>query len=144
MERAWLSVKRMASERSVAAGGAPLSRKESVEEPRKAKEEEKKEEAGKEAKPESESEDEDQDEILEESPCGRWQKRREQVRRTAPMVVMETMAVVQVRQRDVPGIDAAYLAMDTETGNEVVWNEVQFSERKNFRLQEVRSSESFH
>lgn len=27
--------------------------------------------------------------------------------------------------------------MDTEEGVEVVWNEVQFSERKNFKLQEV-------
>lgn len=58
--------------------------------------------------------------ILEESPCKRWSKRRE-----------------QVKQRDVPGIDFAYLAMDNETGNEVVWNEVLFSERKNFRAQEV-------
>lgn len=61
--------------------------------------------------------------ILEESPCKRWSKRRE-----------------KVKQRDVPGIDAAYLAMDNETGNEVVWNEVLFSERKNFREQEVPSS----
>ena len=29
-----------------------------------------------------------------------------------------------MQQRDVPGIDAAYLAMDTEEGMEVVWNEV--------------------
>lgn len=42
----------------------------------------------------------------------------------------------QVEQRDVPGIDSAYLAMDTEEGVEVVWNEVQFSERKNFKAQE--------
>ncbi|XP_002739748.1 nuclear receptor-binding protein-like [Saccoglossus kowalevskii] len=65
-----------------------------------------------------ESEDE---EVLEESPCGRWQKRRE-----------------EVTQRDVPGIDVAYLAMDTEEGVEVVWNEVQFSERRNFKAQEEK------
>lgn len=35
-----------------------------------------------------------------------------------------------------PGIDNAFLAMDTEEGVEVVWNEVQFSERKNFKAQE--------
>ena len=29
-----------------------------------------------------------------------------------------------------PGIDAAYLAMDTEDGVEVVWNEVRYSNRK--------------
>lgn len=66
-----------------------------------------------------EEESEDESEILEESPCGRWQKRRE-----------------EVNQRNVPGIDNAYLAMDTEEGVEVVWNEVMFSERKNFKLQE--------
>ncbi|EFX64612.1 hypothetical protein DAPPUDRAFT_266093 [Daphnia pulex] len=45
-----------------------------------------------------------------------------------------------VQQRDVPGIDAAYLAMDTEEGVEVVWNEVRFSERKNFKAQEEKIS----
>lgn len=44
---------------------------------------------------------------------------------------------LKVNQRNVPGIDNAYLAMDTEEGVEVVWNEVMFSERKNFKLQEV-------
>uniref|UniRef100_A0A8R1I5V9 Protein kinase domain-containing protein n=1 Tax=Caenorhabditis japonica TaxID=281687 RepID=A0A8R1I5V9_CAEJA len=62
----------------------------------------------------------------EESPDKRWSKRRE-----------------QVKQRDVPGIDVAYLAMDNETGNEVVWNEVQFSERKNFRAQEEKINAVF-
>ncbi|XP_075970011.1 MLF1-adaptor molecule [Anticarsia gemmatalis] len=68
---------------------------------------------------ESGEDSEDESEILEESPCGRWLKRRE-----------------EVEQRDVPGIDCANLAMDTEEGVEVVWNEVQFSERKNFKSQE--------
>ncbi|KAM9704167.1 nuclear receptor-binding protein isoform 1-T1 [Menidia menidia] len=68
-----------------------------------------------------EEESEDESEILEESPCGRWQKRRE-----------------EVNQRNVPGIDNAYLAMDTEEGVEVVWNEVMFSERKNFKMQEEK------
>ncbi|XP_056633845.1 nuclear receptor-binding protein homolog [Diorhabda carinulata] len=70
---------------------------------------------------ESGEDSEDESEILEESPCGRWLKRRE-----------------EVEQRDVPGIDSAYLAMDTEEGVEVVWNEVQFSERKNFKNQEEK------
>jgi len=43
----------------------------------------------------------------------------------------------------VPGIDASYLAMDTEEGVEVVWNEVQFSERKNFKSQEEKISQVF-
>ena len=43
----------------------------------------------------------------------------------------------QVTQRDVPGIDEAFLAMDTEEGVEVVWNEVKFSQRKSYKAQEV-------
>lgn len=42
-----------------------------------------------------------------------------------------------MNQRNVPGIDAAYLAMDTEEGVEVVWNEVMISQRKNFKPLEV-------
>lgn len=49
----------------------------------------------------------------------------------------------QVEQRDVPGIDCAYLAMDTEEGVEVVWNEVQFSERKNYKAQEDKIRQVF-
>lgn len=70
-------------------------------------------------KSESCDDSEDESENLEESPCGRWLKRRE-----------------EVQQRDIPGVDSAYLAMDTEEGVEVVWNEVKFSERKNFKAQE--------
>lgn len=51
--------------------------------------------------------------------------------------------LLQVEQRDVPGIDSAYLAMDTEEGVEVVWNEVQFSERKNFKAQEEKIQQVF-
>ncbi|XP_014244084.1 nuclear receptor-binding protein homolog isoform X2 [Cimex lectularius] len=75
---------------------------------------------------ESGEDSEDESEVLEESPCGRWLKRRE-----------------EVEQRDVPGIDSAYLAMDTEEGFEVVWNEVQFSERKNFKSQEEKIQQVF-
>ncbi|CAI5438584.1 unnamed protein product [Caenorhabditis angaria] len=74
----------------------------------------------------SDSDGDAAEDILEESPDKRWSKRRE-----------------QVKQRDVPGIDVAYLAMDNETGNEVVWNEVQFSERKNFRAQEEKINAVF-
>ncbi|KAB7496148.1 Nuclear receptor-binding protein, partial [Armadillidium nasatum] len=48
-----------------------------------------------------------------------------------------------VQQRDVPGIDMAYLAMDTEEGMEVVWNEVRFSERRNFKAQEEKIQRIF-
>ncbi|XP_076036281.1 MLF1-adaptor molecule isoform X2 [Oratosquilla oratoria] len=75
---------------------------------------------------ESGEDSEDESEILEESPCGRWSKRRQ-----------------EVQQRDVPGIDAAYLAMDTDEGMEVVWNEVKFSERRNFREQEEKIRQVF-
>lgn len=76
--------------------------------------------------PESADESDDESEVLEESPCGRWQKRRE-----------------EVEQRDVPGIDNAFLAMDTEEGVEVVWNEVQFSEKKNFKSQQDKIRQVF-
>jgi len=78
--------------------------------------------------PESEGDEseEDESEILEESPCGRWIKRRE-----------------EVSYRDVPGIDCAYLAMDTEEGVEVVWNEAMFSEAKKFKAQEDKLKSVF-
>ncbi|XP_054153559.1 nuclear receptor-binding protein-like [Oppia nitens] len=69
---------------------------------------------------------EEENEILEESPCGRWLKRKE-----------------EVEQRDIPGIDATYLAMDTDEGVEVVWNEVRFSERKIFKTKEETINEVF-
>ena len=43
----------------------------------------------------------------------------------------------QLSQRNAPGIDSSYLAMDTEEGVEVVWNEVMFSERKSWKSKEV-------
>jgi len=77
--------------------------------------------------PESEGdESEDESEILEESPCGRWLKRME-----------------EVKYRDVPGIDCAYLAMDTEEGVEVVWNEAMFSETKKFQAQQDKLKSVF-
>lgn len=48
-----------------------------------------------------------------------------------------------MQQRDVPGIDAAYLAMDMEDGVEVVWNEVLFSERKYLKGQEDKIRQVF-
>ncbi|XP_028817395.1 nuclear receptor-binding protein 2-like [Denticeps clupeoides] len=73
-----------------------------------------------------EEESEDESEILEESPCGRWQKRKE-----------------QVSQGNVPGIESAFLAMDTEEGVEVVWNEVVFSDRKVFKALEEKIKDMF-
>ena len=53
------------------------------------------------------------------------------------VIKKRSVVVIKVMQRDVPGIDHSFLAMDTEEGVEVVWNEVQFSERKSFKSQEV-------
>jgi nuclear receptor-binding protein len=50
---------------------------------------------------------------------------------------------LKVEQRNIPGIDATYLAMDTEEGVEVVWNEVRFSERKVLQNSETPISEVF-
>ena len=61
-------------------------------------------------------ESDDDNEEVEVSPDQRWSKRNE-----------------QVTQRDVPGIDQAFLAMDTEGGIEVVWNEIILSGGKKIR-----------
>ncbi|XP_057292067.1 nuclear receptor-binding protein-like isoform X2 [Hydractinia symbiolongicarpus] len=66
--------------------------------------------------PDTESDD---DEVVETSPCGRWEKHKK-----------------ELSQRNVPGIDSSFLAMDTEEGVEVVWNEVRFSERKSWKNKE--------
>ena len=50
----------------------------------------------------SQDTDDDETETTEESPCGRWLKRRE-----------------EIKYRDVPGIDTSFLAMDSEEGVEV-------------------------
>ncbi|MGH0135892.1 UNVERIFIED_CONTAM: hypothetical protein FKN15_026579 [Acipenser sinensis] len=73
-----------------------------------------------------EEESEDESEMLEESPCGRWQKRKE-----------------QVNQGNVPGMESAFLAMDTEEGVEVVWNEVQFSDKMIFKAHEEKIKDMF-
>ncbi|XP_017465891.1 PREDICTED: nuclear receptor-binding protein homolog [Rhagoletis zephyria] len=75
---------------------------------------------------ESGDDSEDESEILEESPCGRWLKRRE-----------------EVDQRDVPGIDCVHLAMDTEEGVEVVWNEVQYANLQELKSQEEKMRQVF-
>ncbi|KAM4865219.1 LOW QUALITY PROTEIN: nuclear receptor-binding protein 2 [Thomomys bottae] len=75
---------------------------------------------------EREDESEDESDILEESPCGRWQKRRE-----------------QVNQGNMPGIQSTFLAMDTEEGVEVVWNELHFGNRKAFAAHEEKIQTMF-
>lgn len=76
--------------------------------------------------PRESGEESEEDEIIEESPCGRYSKRLE-----------------VVDQRDVPGIAGAYLAMDTEEGVEVVWNELRFSSARHFRTEEAKYREMF-
>uniref|UniRef100_A0A8D3E6V7 Nuclear receptor binding protein 2 n=1 Tax=Scophthalmus maximus TaxID=52904 RepID=A0A8D3E6V7_SCOMX len=49
----------------------------------------------------------------------------------------------QVSQGNVPGVESASLAMDTEEGVEVVWNEVLFSDKKVFKAQEEKIKEMF-
>ncbi|XP_029779525.1 nuclear receptor-binding protein 2 isoform X1 [Suricata suricatta] len=75
---------------------------------------------------EREDESEDESDILEESPCGRWQKRRE-----------------QVNQGNMPGVQSTFLAMDTEEGVEVVWNELDFGDRKAFAAHEEKIQTMF-
>ena len=78
-------------------------------------------------------EEEDEPVYIESSPCSRWQKRRETVGVLVfsfDFLELVCSFFLSVAQRDIPGMDASYLAMDTEEGVEVVWNEVLFSERK--------------
>ncbi|KAG7269566.1 hypothetical protein CRUP_029835 [Coryphaenoides rupestris] len=48
-----------------------------------------------------------------------------------------------VSQGNVPGVESASLAMDTEEGVEVVWNEVLFPDKKVFKSQEDKIKEMF-
>jgi hypothetical protein len=68
----------------------------------------------------TDEEDEEENEVVEESSDGRWSKRND-----------------PVSQRDVPGIDYAFLAMDTEYGFEVVWNEIKLSGGKKFKKENL-------
>lgn len=43
-----------------------------------------------------------------------------------------------MNQGNMPGIQSTFLAMDTEEGVEVVWNELHFGDRKAFSAHEVR------
>lgn len=53
------------------------------------------------------------------------------------MTLKVPVCPLQVSQGNVPGVESASLAMDTEEGVEVVWNEVLFSDKKVFKAQEV-------
>lgn len=44
---------------------------------------------------------------------------------------------LQVNQGNMPGIQSTFLAMDTEEGVEVVWNELLFTDKKAFKAHEV-------
>jgi len=93
-------------------------------------------------------EEDDEPVYIEISPCSRWQKRRETVNNKRMSFFflsffLSFLKKFQVAQRDIPGIDASYLAMDTEEGVEVVWNEVLFSERKISDSQHVCSKKKF-
>ncbi|XP_058035073.1 nuclear receptor-binding protein 2 isoform X2 [Ahaetulla prasina] len=74
----------------------------------------------------AQEESEDESEVLEESPCGRWQKRKE-----------------QVNQGNMPGLQSTFLAMDTEEGVEVVWNELQFIDKAAFTVHEEKIKVTF-
>lgn len=83
------------------------------------------------------SDGDDPDQIVETSQNERWQKINTTVRgvvascwpKRAEGIFLFNAHLLQVT-RNVPGIDSAHLAMDTEEGVEVVWNEVCYSNRK--------------
>uniref|UniRef100_A0AAX7T363 Serine-threonine/tyrosine-protein kinase catalytic domain-containing protein n=1 Tax=Astatotilapia calliptera TaxID=8154 RepID=A0AAX7T363_ASTCA len=57
--------------------------------------------------------------------------------------VCVSVCPLQVSQGNVPGVESASLAMDTEEGVEVVWNEVLFLDKKVFKAQEEKIKEMF-
>ena len=91
--------------------------------------------------PDNDSDDDDDDEddedVIEESPCGRYSKKETKKQKDSMNKVQiccrNNKRREVVKYRDVPGIDTAYLAMDTEEGVEVVWNEAVFSGSKKFK-----------
>lgn len=76
--------------------------------------------------PRESGEESEEDEMIEESPCGRWSKRLE-----------------NIDQRDVPGIAGAYLAMDNGEGVEFVWNELLFTSARHLKNDEAKYHEMF-
>uniref|UniRef100_A0A452SJG6 Serine-threonine/tyrosine-protein kinase catalytic domain-containing protein n=1 Tax=Ursus americanus TaxID=9643 RepID=A0A452SJG6_URSAM len=49
----------------------------------------------------------------------------------------------QVNQGNMPGVQSTFLAMDTEEGVEVVWNELHFGDRKAFAAHEEKIQTMF-
>uniref|UniRef100_A0A8D0EVJ2 Nuclear receptor binding protein 2 n=1 Tax=Strix occidentalis caurina TaxID=311401 RepID=A0A8D0EVJ2_STROC len=49
----------------------------------------------------------------------------------------------QVNQGNMPGIQSTFLAMDTEEGVEVVWNELLFTDKKAFKAHEEKIKTMF-
>lgn len=55
-----------------------------------------------------------------------------------PPVLTDGTPPPQVHQGNMPGLQNTFLAMDTEEGVEVVWNELDFADLKAFKAHEVR------
>nr|XP_025044996.1 nuclear receptor-binding protein 2-like [Pelodiscus sinensis] len=53
------------------------------------------------------------------------------------------MCASQVNQGNMPGIQSTFLAMDTEEGVEVVWNELHFTDKKAFKAHEEKIKTMF-
>uniref|UniRef100_A0A8C8RZ49 Protein kinase domain-containing protein n=1 Tax=Pelusios castaneus TaxID=367368 RepID=A0A8C8RZ49_9SAUR len=49
----------------------------------------------------------------------------------------------KVNQGNMPGIQSTFLAMDTEEGVEVVWNELHFTDKKAFKVHEEKINTMF-
>ncbi|XP_015272450.1 PREDICTED: nuclear receptor-binding protein 2 [Gekko japonicus] len=54
------------------------------------------------------------------------------------ILVPVALAVTQVNQGNMPGLQNTFLAMDTEEGVEVVWNELHFADLKAFKAHEEK------
>uniref|UniRef100_A0A8C3ESD1 Nuclear receptor binding protein 2 n=1 Tax=Corvus moneduloides TaxID=1196302 RepID=A0A8C3ESD1_CORMO len=60
-----------------------------------------------------------------------------------PSVRSSSLPFPQVNQGNMPGIQSTFLAMDTEEGVEVVWNELLFTDKKAFKAHEEKIKTMF-
>uniref|UniRef100_A0A8C3SCD8 Serine-threonine/tyrosine-protein kinase catalytic domain-containing protein n=1 Tax=Chelydra serpentina TaxID=8475 RepID=A0A8C3SCD8_CHESE len=64
-------------------------------------------------------------------------------RASACCYLIPHVCALQVNQGNMPGIQSTFLAMDTEEGVEVVWNELHFTDKKAFKAHEEKINTMF-
>ncbi|XP_026519098.2 nuclear receptor-binding protein 2-like [Terrapene carolina triunguis] len=59
------------------------------------------------------------------------------------LLLLAWVLLSEVNQGNMPGIQSTFLAMDTEEGVEVVWNELHFTDKKAFKAHEEKINTMF-